>query len=69
VRTVQIFPTGIVGNFSLEKFLGQVTQRFCVLLVISGELASAKLPEVPERLKNVDLRRPVLEVLEFVASL
>jgi len=68
VRTVQIFPTGIVGNFSL-KFLGQVTQRFCVPLVISGELARAKLPEVPERLNNVDLRRWVLEVLEFVASL
>jgi hypothetical protein len=61
--------TGIVGNFSLEKFLGQVTQRFCVPLVISGELARAQLPEVPERLKNVDLRRSVPEVLEFVASL
>jgi DNA-binding transcriptional MerR regulator len=61
--------TGIVGNFSLEKFLGQVTQRFCVPLVISGELARAQLPEVPERLKNIDLRRSVPEVLEFVASL
>jgi len=61
--------TGIVGNFSLEKFLGQVAQRFCVPLVISGELARTQLPEVPERLKNVDLRRSVPEVLEFVASL
>jgi len=61
--------TGIVGNFSLEKFVGQVAQRFCVPLVISGELARAQLREVPEKIKNVDLRRSIPEVLEFVSSL
>ncbi|HEY4290064.1 MAG TPA: MerR family transcriptional regulator [Puia sp.] len=58
--------TGIAGNFNLEKFLLQATQRFTAPLVISGELAGTYLRKIPE---NVDLRRSIPEVLKFIALL
>jgi DNA-binding transcriptional MerR regulator len=58
--------TGITGNFSLEKFLQQVTQRLTIPLVVSGQLARAQLRKVPS---GVNFRRSIAEVLEFIAAL
>jgi len=58
--------TGSGGDFNFEKFLLQVTQRFSTPLVISGQLARARLRKVPG---NVQFRRSIPEVLEFVATL
>jgi DNA-binding transcriptional MerR regulator len=58
--------TGSGGDFNFEKFLLQATQRFSTPLVISGQLARARLRKVPG---NVQFRRSIPEVLEFVATL
>ncbi len=58
--------TGIAGSFNFEKFLLQATQRFTAPLVISGELARTHLRKIPE---NVNFRRSIAEVLEFIATL
>ena len=58
--------TGITGDFNFEKFLLQATQRFSAPLVISGELARTRLRKIPG---NVQFRRSIPEVLEFVATL
>src|ERR1700760_455292 len=53
--------TGIAGNFNLDKFLGYITQRTGVPLVISGGIAQAQLKKVPN---GVDFRRSIAEVQE-----
>jgi methanogenic corrinoid protein MtbC1 len=58
--------TGIAGSFSLDKFLGYITQRTGVPLVISGEIARAQLRKVPN---GVDFRRSIAEVQEFITAL
>lgn len=59
--------TGIAGNFSLEKFISQVSQRVPdIPLVISGQLARAHSKKVPS---GINFKRSLSEVLEFVASL
>jgi methanogenic corrinoid protein MtbC1 len=59
--------TGIAGNFSLDKFLSQISQRLPnTPLVISGQLAHSQLRK---SLPVVNFRRSVAEVNEFIASL
>jgi len=59
--------TGIAGNFNLEKFLFQVKQFLPdTPLVISGQLARSQLRK---NYPDVNFRRSVAEVLEFVNSL
>jgi len=59
--------TGIAGNFSLEKFISQMSQRVPdIPLVISGQLARAHSKKVPS---GINFKRSLSEVLEFVASL
>jgi DNA-binding transcriptional MerR regulator len=60
--------TGITGNFNLERFLVQATQRFTAPLVISGELARGHVTKIPEN-RSVRFCRSVPEVLEFIAAL
>lgn len=59
--------TGIAGNFNLEKFISQVSQRIPdIPLVISGQLARVHAKKVPP---GVNFKRSLSEVLEFVAGL
>ena len=58
--------TGIAGSFHLDKFLGYITQRIGIPLVISGEIARSQLRKVPN---GVDFRRSIAEVQEFIATL
>jgi DNA-binding transcriptional MerR regulator len=58
--------TGIGGSFHLDKFLGYITRRIGVPLVLSGEIARAQLKKVPN---GVDVRRSIAEVQEFIATL
>jgi DNA-binding transcriptional MerR regulator len=59
--------TGIAGNFCLEKFISQVSQRIPdIPLVMSGQLVRAQGKKVPA---GVHFKRSLAEVQEFVASL
>jgi DNA-binding transcriptional MerR regulator len=59
--------TGIAGNFNLERFLAQISQRIPdIPLVLSGQLANTQLRKVSA---GVSFRRSIPEVLEFIASL
>ena len=59
--------TCIAGSFNFEKFLTQLTQQIPGMpLVISGQLAHARMKSIPE---GVSFRRSLPEVLEFIANL
>jgi DNA-binding transcriptional MerR regulator len=59
--------TGIAGNFSLDKFMSQLTRRVPdIPLVISGQLARVHIRKAP---KGVNFKRSLPEVVEFVESL
>jgi DNA-binding transcriptional MerR regulator len=58
--------TGATGNFNFEKFILQAGQRLSAPLVISGELARARLRKIPD---NVDIRCSIAEVMAFIATL
>ena len=59
--------TCLPGRFSFEKFLAQASQKMAEFpIVISGQLAQSYSKKAPE---NVNLRRSMFEVQDFVTRL